>query len=112
MIVIGADTHKGSHALAAVDDGTGKVRGQPRDHRLTVPGTWPRCRWAREPGRGACVGDRGLPVVFSAGSSRRCWRRASGSCGCRRNRMGASRKGEREPGKSDEIDALAVSTTP
>ena len=27
MIVIGADTHKGSHALAAVDDGTGKVRG-------------------------------------------------------------------------------------
>jgi hypothetical protein len=27
MIVIGADTHKGSHALAAVDDGTSKVRG-------------------------------------------------------------------------------------
>jgi hypothetical protein len=27
MIVIGTDTHKRSHALAAVDDGTGKVRG-------------------------------------------------------------------------------------
>ena len=27
MIVIGADTHKGSHALAAVDEGTGRVRG-------------------------------------------------------------------------------------
>jgi hypothetical protein len=31
MIVIGADTHKGSHALAAVDEGTGRVRGSPRD---------------------------------------------------------------------------------
>jgi hypothetical protein len=27
MIVIGADTHKRSHVLAAVDEGTGKVRG-------------------------------------------------------------------------------------
>ena len=27
MIVIGADTHKGSHALAAVDEGTGRARG-------------------------------------------------------------------------------------
>ena len=27
MIVIGADTHKGSHALAAVDEGTARVRG-------------------------------------------------------------------------------------
>ena len=27
MIVIGADTHKGSHALAAVDEGPGRVRG-------------------------------------------------------------------------------------
>ncbi len=27
MIVIGADTHKGSHELAAVDEGTGRVRG-------------------------------------------------------------------------------------
>ena len=27
MIVIGADTHKRSHALAAVDEGTGRARG-------------------------------------------------------------------------------------
>ena len=27
MIVIGADTHKGSQALAAVDEATGRVRG-------------------------------------------------------------------------------------
>jgi hypothetical protein len=28
MIVIGADTHKRTHALAAVDAGTGRVRGK------------------------------------------------------------------------------------
>ena len=27
MIVIGADTHNGSHALATVDEGSGRVRG-------------------------------------------------------------------------------------
>jgi hypothetical protein len=27
MIVVGVDTHKGWHALAAVNEGTGKVRG-------------------------------------------------------------------------------------
>jgi hypothetical protein len=27
MIVIGADTHKRTHALAAVDEGTGRQRG-------------------------------------------------------------------------------------
>jgi hypothetical protein len=27
MIVIGTDTHKRTHALSAVDEGTGKIRG-------------------------------------------------------------------------------------
>ena len=27
MIVIGTDTHKRTHALSAVDEGTGRVRG-------------------------------------------------------------------------------------
>ncbi len=27
MIVIGADTHKRTHALVAVDDGTGRLHG-------------------------------------------------------------------------------------
>ena len=27
MIVIGTDTHKHTHALSAVDEGTGKIRG-------------------------------------------------------------------------------------
>src|SRR5215211_2154269 len=65
MIVIGADTHKGSHALAAVDEGTGKVRGH-REIKADDAGHLAAVRWAR-----------GL-------------------------------EGEREPGKSDEIDALAV----
>jgi hypothetical protein len=37
MIVIGADTHKGSHALAAVDEGTGRVRGS-REIKADEPG--------------------------------------------------------------------------
>ena len=46
MIVIGADTHKRTHALAAVDEGTGRVRGQRQieaeehDHLAAL-------RWAR-----------------------------------------------------------------
>jgi len=47
MIVIGADTHKGSHALAAVDDGTGKVRGS-RQIKAEEPGHLAAVRWARE----------------------------------------------------------------
>ena len=63
MIVIGADTHKGSHALAAVDDGTGKVRGS-RQIKADGLGTWPRCG-GRASSTKAGVGDRGLPLVFS-----------------------------------------------
>ena len=46
MSVIGTDTHKGSHALAAVDEGTGRVRGQrqinadERGHVAAVRGPW------------------------------------------------------------------------
>ena len=46
MIVIGADTHKGSHALAAVDDGTGKVRGH-REITADDAGHLAAVRWAR-----------------------------------------------------------------
>jgi transposase len=37
MIVIGADTHKRTHALAAVDAGTGRVRGH-REIKAEEPG--------------------------------------------------------------------------
>ena len=46
MIVIGADTHKDSHALAAVDEGTGRVRGS-RQVRAEAPGHLAAVRWAR-----------------------------------------------------------------
>ena len=77
MIVIGADTHKGSHALAAVDEGTGRVRGS-REIGLTMRGTWPRFGglvvWTRTGcGRSRTAG------MCRGGSSRHCWRRASGS---------------------------------
>ncbi len=42
MIVIGADTHKSTHALAAVDAGTGEVRGE-REIATNDDGTERRC---------------------------------------------------------------------
>jgi transposase len=106
MIVIGADTHKGSHALAAVDEGTGRVRGS-RQIKADGSGHRAAVRWARE-----LDAER----VWAIEDCRSCSRRleqalvAAGERVIRvpPHRMGASRKGEREPGKSDEIDALAV----
>jgi transposase len=106
MIVIGADTHKGSHALAAVDEGTGRVRGS-REIKADEAGHLAAVRWAR-----GLDADR----VWAIEDCRACSRRleqallAAGERVVRvaPHRMGASRKGEREPGKSDEIDALAV----
>jgi transposase len=46
MIVIGADTHKGSHALAAVDEGTGRGRGS-REIKADDEGHLAAVRWAR-----------------------------------------------------------------
>lgn len=46
MIVIGADTHKRTHALAAVDAGTGRLRGA---HEIAASdaGHIEALRWAR-----------------------------------------------------------------
>jgi transposase len=106
MIVIGTDTHKGSHALAAVDEGTGRVRGS-REIKADDAGHLAAVRWAR-----GLDEDR----VWAIEDCRACSRRleqallAAGERVVRvpPHRMGASRKGEREPGKSDQIDALAV----
>jgi transposase len=106
MIVIGADTHKGSHALAAVDEGTGKVRGH-REIKADDAGHLAAVRWAR-----GLEGERAWALEDCRHVSRR-FEQALLAAGERvvrvpPHRMGASRKGEREPGKSDEIDALAV----
>ena len=106
MIVIGADTHKGSHALAAVDEGTGKVRGS-RQVKADEPGHLAAVRWARE------LDEERVWAIEDCRSCSRRLEQALLAAGERvirvpPHRMGASRKGEREPGKSDEIDALAV----
>ena len=106
MIVIGADTHKGSHALAAVDEGTGRVRGG-REIKADDAGHLAAVRWAR-----GLDEDRVWAIEDWRHVSRRLEQAllAAGERVVRvpPHRMGASRKGEREPGKSDEIDALAV----
>ena len=106
MIVIGADTDKRTHALAAVDAGTGRVRGA-REIKAEQPGHLAALRWAR-----------GLDEerVWALEDCRHVSRRleqaliAAGERVVRvpPQRMGASRRGEREPGKSDQIDALAI----
>jgi transposase len=106
MIVIGVDVHKAEHALAAVDDGTGKVRGQ-RQITADEDGHLDAVRWAQ--GLDAVrvwaiedcrhVSQRLEQALLAAGE--RVVRVAP-------HRMGASRRGERRAGKSDQIDALAI----
>jgi transposase len=106
MIVIGTDTHKGSHALAAVDEGTGKVRGQ-REIEADEAGHLAAVRWSRE------LDEERVWAIEDCRHVSRRLEQALLAAGERvvrvpPHRMGASRKGEREPGKSDQIDALAI----
>jgi transposase len=106
MIVIGADTHKRSHALAGVDEGTGRVAG---GRKITADdaGHLAALRWARE---------LDTERVWALEDCRHVSRRleqalvAAGERVVRvpPHRMGESRRTERDAGKSDEIDALAV----
>ena len=106
MIVIGADTHKGSHTLAAVDEGTGRVRGG-REITADDAGHLAAVKWAR-----GLDEERVWAIEDCRHVSRRLEQTllAAGERVVRvpPHRMGASRNAEREPGKSDQIDALAV----
>jgi transposase len=106
MIVIGADTHKRTHALAAVDAGTGRARGA-REIKAEEPGHLGAVRWAR-----GLDGERVWAIEDCRHVSRRLEQAliAAGERVVRvpPQRMGASRRAEREPGKSDQIDALAI----
>jgi transposase len=106
MIVIGADTHKHTHALAAVDGATGGLVGE-RTIGAQDAGHGSALRWARELGA-----DRVWAIEDCRHVSRRL-EQALVAAGERVIRvapklMGESRRGERAPGKSDRIDALAV----
>src|SRR6187200_2429063 len=106
MIVIGADTHKSTHTLAAVDAATGRLVatrtvGADRD------GMFAAWRWAHQ-----LDGERVWALEDCRHVSGRLERCLVGQ-GERvvrlpPNLMGQSRRGERRPGKSDEIDATAV----
>jgi transposase len=106
MIVIGADTHKSAHALAAVDANTGKLRGE-REIPARDVGHLEALRWAHE-----LDGE----IVWAIEDCRDLsyhLEQALLAAGERVVRvapklMGASRRGERETGKSDQIDARAI----
>ena len=106
MIVIGADTHKRSHSLAAIDGATGAIAGE-RTIGAQDAGHLDALRWARELGA-----ERVWAIEDCRHVSRRL-EQALVAAGERVIRvaprlMGQSRRGERRPGKSDQIDALAV----
>jgi transposase len=106
MIVIGADTHKRSHALCAVDYGTGRVRGR-REIAAEEAGHLGAIRWARR-----LDGERVWALEDCRHVSRRLEQAllAAGERVIRvaPGRMGSSRRGQREVGKSDQIDAWAI----
>src|SRR2546430_642304 len=106
MIVIGADTHKRTHMLAGVDAGTGQVFGG-RQIAASDDGHCEALRWARN-----LPSDRVWAIEDCRHVSRRL-EQALIAAGERVVRvppkmMGESRRSERQAGKSDEIDALAV----
>jgi transposase len=106
MIVIGADTHKRTHTLAAVFDGNGQVAGQ-----MTVAAREPAypglVAWARELDAERVWAIEDCRHV-SAGLERFLVDVGERVVRVPPKMMGESRAGERVSGKSDPIDALAI----
>jgi transposase len=106
MIVIGADIHKSTHALAAVSGDGGMVAGE-LEVRADESGHRAALRWARE------LGEQCVWAIEDCRHLSRRFEQALITAGERVVRvpprmMGQARRGEREPGKSDQIDARAV----
>jgi transposase len=106
MIVIGADTHKSTHTLAAVDAATGQLLGQ-RTVRADRDGMLAAWRWAHELG-----GERVWAIEDCRHVSGRLERALTGQgeqvVRVAPRLMGQARRGERVRGRSDAIDATAV----
>jgi transposase len=106
MIVIGVDVHKSTHALAAIDANTGQLLGE-REIPAKEQGHLEALRWAHEPG---------TEIVWAIEDCRDLSHHLENALIAAGERvirvapklMGASRRGEREPGKSDQIDARAI----
>jgi transposase len=106
MIVIGADIHKSTHALAAVDARTGQLLGE-REIPAKEQGHLEALRWAHE------LGEQMVWAIEDCRDLSHHLENALIAAGERVIRvapklMGASRRGEREAGKSDQIDARAI----
>ena len=106
MIVIGADIHKSTHALAAVNGATGEIAGE-LEVRACEAGHLAGLRWAQG------LDDERVWAIEDCRHLSRRFEQALVAAGERVVRvpprmMGQSRRGEREPGKSDQIDARAV----
>jgi len=104
MVTLGADCHKQSHTLVAVDE-SGRPLGELRVvatagghmEALAWARRWPERRWALENCRHL---SRGLERdLLTAGEA---------VVQVSPKLMGTARRSGREPGKSDSIDALAV----
>ena len=96
MIVIGADVHKSSHALAAVDAATGQLLGE-REIAAREQGHLEALRWARE------LGGELVWAIEDCRNLSHHLEQALIGAGERVLRvppklMGVSRRGEREPG--------------
>lgn len=106
MIVLGADTHKSSHTVAAVATGTGELLGD-KTVGVGARGFAALLHWAR-----GLAGERvwaledcrhvsGALERFLIGRGERVVRVST-------RLMATSRRSSRERGKSDRIDAIAV----
>jgi transposase len=107
MIVIGADTHKSTHTFAAVQVATGRIVAT-KTVRADADGMLAGWRWAHDLGGSErvwaledCRHVCGRLERLLVGQGEHVVRVAP-------KLMGQARRGERRPGKSDEIDAVAV----
>jgi len=108
MIVIGADTHKATHTFAAVQEQSGRIIGT-RTVRADADGLLEAWQWAHSLSDAServwaledCRHVSGRLERMLIGQGERVVRVAP-------RLTGELRRGERRPGKSDEIDAVAA----
>ena len=104
MIVLGADMHKSSHSIVAVDAATGQLMGE-KTVAVGARGFGALVIWAR-----GLAGERALEDCrhVSGALERFLISRGERVVRVSTRLMATSRRSARERGKSDRIDALAV----
>jgi transposase len=106
MIVIGADTHKRSHTVAAVEAATGRVLGE-RTVSARQPSFDVLLSWARSHGAERVWAIEDCRHVSGA-LERFLLARGEAVLRIAPKLTGSARKSARESGKSDAIDAVAI----